>query len=333
LKHWAILLTFFGTLYLGGCSKDDTSLLPNFRSPLEEPVTSSVNTFRTTDGREIIYLAIFHTKDLNSPVMKQIKKLITEWKPEFCVLEGFDETEGISPERVRKKAQKVCQQGNCSENLYAALLCDTYKIPFIGGDIKESFYLEPLGKEGFSLKDIAFYLLALQIPYFHRDGDFEKRDGKFRIEDSKRVFESYLREQISSWLEVPISYTYEEFLAWHKKHMGKPYDPSHDFVDMNSSELSPSLEANATLYQKISAHTMLIRESQILKTIKRAASQHRKVLVIYGASHFEWEKKVLSKYFGTLPQREFLPQDETPIPSPKSPSDRTKGDKVPHTGQ
>lgn len=264
-------------------------LLSNFLSP-PTIFPPSVMIFKPTPKKQLIYIATHHTNNLNSPVAQAIKNLIETEQPDICLLEGFTTSEGINPERVIAIADKKSKDGKCGENCYSVNLCHQHQISFIGGDIDEKAYLEPFKAFGISQKDIVFFLLAQQISFWHRDEDFLDTDPKSQFED-------FMREIISSWLDIPpLDYTYEDFLAWHMDNIGKSYDPQKDFLWDNygsNNELEPYLGENATIYQRICAYTIYIRDKNIVKLIERMMIDYSKVLVVYGSTHYMNQAHIL----------------------------------------
>lgn len=274
------------------CEEKYDGLWSDFQSNPLMGLHSSVIHFKTEEGKQITYIAVYHSNDLTGPVIKTIENIIESERPEICILEGFEASEGLNPQRIIDMADQYLESGKCGENLYAAKLCQQKGIDFIGGEVGEYTYLKPLQTLGFSQKDLVFYLLAQQIPYWHLQNSFQERTPK-------DLFENFLKEAISNWIRVPVNYTYEEFLSWHKENIGKDYDLNQDFLwRKDSLELIPNLGDKATIYQRIAAHVMLMRDQHIVEMIKKISSVHSKVLIIYGACHYEWQSKVLQKEFG-----------------------------------
>lgn len=268
---------------------NEENLLSHFFDPLQDP-PSSVIVFEPTPKKQFIYVAVHHTNDLKGAVACTIKSLIETKQPDVCVLEGFPVTEGFSPERIIGIADERCSTGKCGENLYSARLCHYHQIPFIGGDIEESEYIEAFKAFGISQKDIVFFLLVQQIPLWHRDGEFF-------LGNPKEQFENFMRDSVSIWLKIqPVNYTYEDFLSWHLEHMKKTYNPEKDFV--SAYELQPSLQKNATIYQKICAYTVYLRDKHIVRLIQQLMMENSTVLVVYGATHYANQADILTSLFG-----------------------------------
>ncbi len=230
--------------------------------------------------------------DVHHPIIQEITSVIAHDKPDFCILEGFYPEDGLSPKRVLEIADLyVVNDGICPENLWAAKQCAQRNIPFIGGDVHNAHYLE-LEKQGYSEKDIVFWMLAQNFPFWNRD-------GKVNDENFNELATDMIQTHITFWLNKPeLHYTVGEFLAWHEAHMGKPLDVVDDFPwGYDRKEWMPSLASDATIYQRIQAHIMPLRDCHIVRVIYGALAAYDTVVVIFGASHYEWQKPVLEKLF------------------------------------
>lgn len=249
-----------------------------------------VNIYEPKENKKIIYIAVEHISNPLHPTAQKIKDLIENEKPDFCILEGFDPSEGISPKRIINKANEKLSQNLIGENLYAAYLCDKCNIPFIGADARESSYINTLAKEGFSLEDIVFFLVAQQINFWNKDNIVNETN-------IKNLVGNLIKDDISWWLEQKLDYTYEDFLKWHEKNTNKQFDLTKDFLWKNTEDFIPSLENKASIYQKIQVHIMYIRDLHILNVIQDALKKYNKILIVYGGSHYVWQKKALEYLF------------------------------------
>jgi hypothetical protein len=253
--------------------------------------TPAIHIFSPVPNKKIIYVAVEHTSDLQDSIIKTITNIIDNEKIDLAILEGFNIREGINSPRVINISHKYLSENRCPENVYAAYLCSKNDIPFIGGDATAVDYLEPLNQKGFTEKDLVFFLLAQNFPIWNRDKIVN--NDNFRI-----LANDMLKNNISFWLERKINYTVDEFLKWHGEHLKKPLDVITDFPwETDRKEFMPSLEDNATIYQKIQAHIMPIRDTHIIRIIQKSLKQHDTLLVIFGASHYEWQKKALEFLF------------------------------------
>lgn len=287
-----LLITVFFTLF-AACSPSDS---PAWQSLLDykslQTPPPSVNIFKPQENKELIFVAVEHVSNLAHPVIETIKSVLETKKPQFCILEGFSPEDGISPQGLIDGAKRELFEGKCPENVYAAYLCKENNIPFVGGDIHNEKYLEPLARKGYSEKDVVFWMLAQNFPFWNREGIVN--DANF-----KELATDMIQNNITFWLnKSKLDYTVDEFLEWHEKHMGKPLDVVKDFPwGYDQKEFMPSLAEDATIYKKIQAHIMPLRDTHLINLMRESLDEYDKVLVIFGASHYEWQKSALELLF------------------------------------
>lgn len=278
---------------------DETKPIPSvpWQSLLDytivQPPPPSVNVFKPQENKELIFIAVEHSSNLQHQVIRAIKSVIASKKPQFAILEGFNPEDGISPQWVIDRAKKDLSTGKCPENAYTAYHCKKNNIPFMGGDIHNEKYLEPLAKRGYLEKDVVFWMLAQNFPFWNREGIVND-------ENFKELAADMIQNKITFWLNKPkLEYTVDEFLEWHEKHMGKPLDVVKDFPwGYDRKEFMPSLAEDATIYQKIQAHIMPLRDTHLINLMKESLEKYDTVLVVFGASHYEWQKSALELLFG-----------------------------------
>lgn len=269
--------------------------LPNYLTEIGYPEKSKIANFQPTKDKKVIYFAAFHTNDFESIERKTIKKLLFEEKPDLCILEGFPTSEGLSPQWLVETAKNLYSKKIGGENTYAAYFCDELNIPFIGGEVDDTLFFSGLVEKGHSKKDIVFYMLLQQIPYWDRD-------GQLNGDNSKEQFEAFMHNQIADWFKMTIDYTYEDFLDWYAQHYNKTYDSSDFTWQVGRDHSWTDRRPSAYIHQKIGADCMNVRDNFIIKTILSSSEKYNKILVIFGAgltgSHYEWQKKALTSFLG-----------------------------------
>lgn len=60
-----------------------------------------------------------------------------------------------------------------------------------------------------------------------------------------------------------------------------------------NNELEPYLGENATIYQRICAYIIYIRDKNIVKLIERTMIDYSKVLIVYGSTHYMNQAHIL----------------------------------------
>lgn len=264
-------------------------------------IRPTINIFRPAENKELIYIAVEHVTDLLHPTIKKIKAIIESGKIDFGIFEGFNPSYGISPEWISFLAEQHLQNNACPENIYSGYLCAQNNIPFVGGDAPNHTFLEPLAKKGFLEKDVIFFMLALNFPFWNRDGLVNKANFK-------ELCENMMQVHIAHWLcKEKISYTVDEFLEWHEAHIGKALDIVKDFPwGVEQKEFMPSTARDATIYQQIQAHILAIRDMHCLKVIQDSLKKYNRVFVVFGASHLIWQKNALEKLFKCPVKQELI---------------------------
>jgi hypothetical protein len=259
---------------------------------------SQVVRWKIEGDKELIFIGALHTNNLKSPVHGAIKAIFATEKPDVFIMEGFSsDQEGISPDRLKKKSTTVCEhKGQCGENLYAAYLAMKADIPFIGAELSEDKQLEPLKKKGFSFEDVVFYMLAQQLPYFFRDGDFETQTKPFTPLVWEEMCNRFMQTHIAEWIQRDVKLTYQDFLKWWKIHFHSPLVMQKEFGDWKrgTNYAQPSKRKDAPYTQQIAYSFHRNRDDHIFGVIKTAVTQNKKTLVVFGSNHLQdlWERLI-----------------------------------------
>ena len=291
MKYLVILFAFF----LTACAskpKYDLSALHSFdpkaqneflsKNHLKYPFTSSFH----TGNKELMYLAIDHAGDINSPTFTLIKKSIEHFKPDVILVEGVGTKEGYSPKRVIDKAKKCLPDwNNCVEILYAAHLAETNNIKFIGSEPSDEYMFTELESQGYSVKDIAFFYLSRQMQQAY---DPEKRIKSWN--DIKVQFHELLS---LTHIYENSHYSFDEYIAWLKEKTGH----NVTFKEIVNSKFTDPIK-NGNYIQRLSNTNVFIRDKHVLQVILNHMQKHKKILVIFGFSHYPLQKDVLEKYLG-----------------------------------
>ncbi|AIL13257.1 hypothetical protein IM40_06730 [Candidatus Paracaedimonas acanthamoebae] len=256
------------------------------------------------DNKELIFVACWHTNDINSPQHKRIKDIFQNEKPDIYIMEGFcSAREGVSPVRLKKKSAEICEKkGKCQENLYAAYLATKYQVNFIGAELSEKEQIPLLKKYGYSREDVIFYLLVQQLPYFYRDGDFETHTQKFDSSSWENMCNAFLKNKIATWIEEKVYLDYNDFLIWWKQRFGAPLNMEKEFSGWKKGcsfhESSNKEDALYTYTQRMAYWFHNHRDNHLINVIKDSVSKNHKTLIVYGISHLSnlWERLV--KAFG-----------------------------------
>jgi hypothetical protein len=255
------------------------------------------------DGRKLIYIAVHHTNKKDSSIHQKIFEVFQNENLDVFLMEGISSSEeGISSERVLKKAKIFCEEkDDCDENLYAAYLASQRNIPIVGCHLNEHNFLPGLEKAGFSLEDFVYFILVQQIPFFYRDGDFATHERKFTPDTWQIMSEEFIHNEIAGWLKTPLEdFTFEGFRTWWGKKFKKPLDMEKEFSDWKkaTSFTYPDNNENALITQKISFWVQQQRDIYILEQIKEALKKYKVVLTVHGSYHLGNQYSRLLSLYG-----------------------------------
>ena len=237
--------------------------------------------FETHDS-QILYIAADHTIDQKSETFNLINKAFREYHPDFVIIEGLEENRGESPKKLIDYIDHTCLPGStCSEGLWAAHLATKNKLKFIGGEPSDQEIYKALTALNYTKKDFVFFYFVQQLPHYFREGKFKSEN------DLSKLLALWLQE----WNATEL--TYLDFKNWYEKEMNLKISYK-DLIDSNTT--API--RNGTSLHKLSSKISVIRDKHIISVILKSLTIHKKILIVYGHSHFPTQKDVLAQYLG-----------------------------------
>jgi hypothetical protein len=265
----------------------DLTKLKNYSLELERnlPALPPFMACYKKDDRELCYIATNHGSDASSPTFKLIKKVMDEFRPDFVVLEGFESNMGLSPKDVTEIHEKFCKTNGakCEEPLYAISLAKEKGIPFIGAEPDDAEVYDNFRSEGYSRNETFSLYFALLVPQFYRAGQIAT------MADVHKKFDQYYKMSGVSGVTL----TFPEYEEWLKRNI----DKTLEFSDMVNPLFVAPL-SNGSKIQQMSNKLEWIRDRHILRTILDYFRQYKRVLVVYGHSHFLTQIDVLEQHLG-----------------------------------
>lgn len=246
-----------------------------------------------TGAKQVSYIALSHTADFpanpTSPQFLCIASIIASFQPDLMILEGFDDSEDFIT-YVRQISQNPDPTKVVQETTYAAHLAQQKNIPFIGGEPCDHDILAGLLQKGYTTDDMAFFYFLQQVP---------QEDRENKLTDAN-VEERFVRLS-NQWQYIfGNTHTYEDFQKWCTRKVGRTL-----CLEEIMDAFCAFPESFLTTIQK---DAMLIRDQTIVQRLLKACEKHSKVLIIYGASHYYTQHKVLEKYLGAPKYEVFTPQ-------------------------
>ena len=231
----------------------------------------------------MLYIAANHTTDPQSETYGYINRAFGQYHPDFVIIEGMAGKE--SPTKLMAYISNLPPYA-CPENLYAVHLAIKNRVPFMGAEPTEDAVLNAFLATKYTKKDLDFLYCVQQIGHYYRSGQQTGRPFK-SLNDLPAVFALCVQDLKKAGLSLT------GFKQWYEQacHMKLSY---HKLMDPN--HCAPL--HNGTPLQQLASTVNVIRDQYILSVILKAVKTYKKVLVIYGHSHFVTQKDVLCTHFG-----------------------------------
>lgn len=286
------IIVIFISLSVSGCSNkiayydytDLHSYSPELESDFleQEDLNPPYAALFDTKSSQLLYIAADHTIDSESKTFQLINRAFKEYQPDFVIIEGIEENYGESPQKFINYIENKClPQLTCSEGFYAVHLATKNKLNFIGGEPSDKGVYEALTAQNYTKKDFVFFYFVQQLPHYCREGKFKSEHDLYKL--------------LALWLQEwkATEFTYLDFKNWYEKELNLKLFYK-DLIDPNTS--API--KNGTSLHQLSSKISLIRDKHIISVILKSLITHKKVLIIYGHSHFPTQKDILSQYLG-----------------------------------
>jgi len=246
------------------------------------------------NGKNLCYISSVHQVSAESTAFKLIRDRFRTVNPQVVLVEGFPAASGISPGSLVEYVRRHSKDKNLDESVYAASLAIEAGDEFIGGEPSPDEMKGGLGAKGFAMRDLFGYLVVRQIPVWKRLG---KNDFRGLFHDFAKNMETAYKFDDSALMSR------RAFESWYERANKKKFD----FDGITPAEAGPVTDG-ALLTQKIGVEMDRIREESILKTLKDMTARFDRIMVVYGAQHYQNEREELSEIFGppeffTLPAR------------------------------
>lgn len=248
-----------------------------------------IETF-SRDSKTVVYVATTHHSPLlfpdamADPAFKTINSILSTSPPNAVIVEGVD------PSLLRGFLEfaKQCAAANynlpgrqCGEAEFAAYSAIKSGAQVYTGEPSAAVELSSFEAQGYSVQDFLAFWIMNNIPP-------EKRQRQFTEEVFRRLVDRVVGN-INHELGTSVRFSPEDFSAWYANKMSSP----RNYLEIANEDTNPypSPDEPKTLLHTLSAVCNKARDENVVATIKSVVSNHARVLVVYGASHldFEWQ--------------------------------------------
>jgi hypothetical protein len=243
----------------------------------------------TSKDRTLVFVGAHHVFTAANSTTRAIDAGFAASSPAILIAEGFPTAMGESPAPLVKHAGRrgTAEEDRFtrSEMMYALSLVIGRGIPFIGGEPTFEEQRRALEARGFSQADIAFAYLLGMLSQSVRSGDLAGA-GDLRLAESYAQAAQGLADQYQ--LRAP---SVADFSARYRVMFGVEAAEDAHFV----SRSDPGTDSPVA---RLNRARMVIRDEHLLKTIESEMDSKRRVLIVFGGSHWTTLSKALQKRYG-----------------------------------
>lgn len=240
--------------------------------------------------RRLVFVGVRHAFTPGDPTMRAVDAGL-EAIPDagILIVEGFPTAMGENPAPLVIQAQRIGDPDADSftrgEAMHAISGALAREIPFVGGEPTRSQQVESLARRGYTPADIAFSYVAGGLSQAIRSGELvDTADPR-------------LRDAYASWSEAftqqyalePL--TYDDFASRYREMFGIEVTGDAAFT----SRMEPGEDSALA---RLNQADMVARDEHLLATIEDQLAKRKRVLVVYGGSHWTTLSQVLEERLG-----------------------------------
>lgn len=235
------------------------------------------------------FVAVNHSFTLQNKNTEAISKTFEQLRPAIVVIEGFPTLMGISPEPIKTAARmRMFPDADAyarSESAYAAGLAMQRDIPFIGGEPTDKETLQHLVTKGYSKDEVALAFLSRELSQSLRAKTWLLGDESAFSVVFEQVRAVYTRTFGDGLM------TLSQYRGWYRAYFY--IDPVSD--PRLAMQFAPD---SATRIGQLFGDSMRYRDQHIAGVIAELLGSHRRVLVVYGRSHWTTQAALLQTRYG-----------------------------------
>ena len=223
------------------------------------------------------------------PTLKTIDHIYQHVQPELAIIEGIhtgDKVDAKSIAVAANKCRKIQYEIGCGESFYTINKTEDNYSHYVSGEPSEEEIKTSLINSHFSELDLLGFYVLRQIPTLKRQGEWSE------VKRKKIIYN--LLQKFSSQIGTHSTYGLSEFEKWYREHrVGLK-----NWNEINADDCAPYTGPDATYVQKISHQVGSIRDRFLLKRIQWALDNYKKIIVVYGGSHYLTLRKALENALG-----------------------------------
>jgi hypothetical protein len=237
----------------------------------------------------LVFVGVHHVFTPRNSTIRAIDGGFAATSPAIVITEGFPTAMGESPAPLVKQASKRGtaeeDQFTKSEGMYAISRAITDGIPFLGGEPTRSEQVQALERRGFTPTDIAFGYLVGGLSQSVRSGDLASTSDP-------KLAESFAQwsRAFSDQYQLP-TLSLDDFKTRYQAMFRVELTHDADF----SKRAEPGTSSPVALLNQTD---MVARDEHLLATIEEELDLKKRVLAVYGGSHWTTLSQALQRRFG-----------------------------------
>lgn len=244
--------------------------------------------------KELHYFGAYHSRNPEDGIFKDIESKFDEVAPDLVLIEGMSnirqKRELFEKNQLRLGEDEVTIRKNvidaAGESGFALLLSIRKGVDCESPEPKDSAMYEALLEQGFSKEDIFAEQVFLVLPQYHRQ--MEKSGFK---EYTLPFIDSF--KKATNWNDF--DYSYEHALEVAQKAIGNDVDVENDKQTIDYVDPIPweNKKDTQTVMNQVARATSQYRDKFMVSAIAKAMETHKKVFVVFGASHAVMQEPAL----------------------------------------
>jgi len=249
------------------------------------PFTASYRTAQYV----LVFVGARHVFTPKNSTLRAVDSAFVEASPAIVIVEGFPTAMGESPpplvKEVKRRGTPDATQFTDNEAIYAASLALSHGIPFLGGEPTRAEDVEALVRKGFARTDISFAFALRGLVQSLNAGEITNvRDSRLPA-----VFERASQATAHEFGLNALSF--DDFSRGYRALFR---------VDIESeTDLSARAEpGTGSPVARLLQSDMVARDEHLWATIQRQLDLKKRVLVVYGGSHWTTLSGVLERKLG-----------------------------------
>jgi len=244
-----------------------------------------------SEDKELFYFGAPHVRNPKDPIFSEIKTAFDKAEPDLVVVEGMNAS--IDKNIINEKAKKATEEeaiDGAGEAGYSLKLGLEKGIEWSSPEPKDEDLYKHLLDQGFSKDEIFARAVLLVLPQCNRQ--INKQEFE---EYSEPFIEQFEKE--TNW--GGFDYSYGRAIQIAERILGKPINFSNeeetsDYIDPTPW---PEKKEKQTVLNRIGEASSAFRDKNIVKDIAEALKKHKRLFVVYGASHAVMQEPALKELF------------------------------------